>query len=292
MKTLEINEIVPDKNQPRKYFGLEKMASLKDSIKRHGIITPLTVQKEGDHYLLIDGERRFRAATQLKMKEVPVNIIEPKDSFTRLLEQFHIQEQHESWSPTEKAMAILEICEVSKKSLKDVCDMLSIEERMARYYTAFAKLQNKDRFLELNISIYNAEKIHEVKNFVRNIKENVLGETFTKAQENVLEKALIKKIADKEIAVRGDYSRIKDSFRSNPKLIEKFLKDDFNIDEQFIKSNAKAARYMRNLVTSCNYVISNGSGFIKDPNVKPTEADLSSIRRCEKVCKTILSMVE
>ncbi len=292
MIKLKITEITPDKNQPRKYFGVEKMALLKDSIKRHGIITPLTVQKEGKGYLLIDGERRFRAASQLKLSEVPVNIIAPKDTLTRLVEQFHIQEQHESWSATEKATAVLDICNMTKKSLSDVCHMLSIDERTARYYTAFAKLQNKEVFADMNISIANAEKIHEINNFVQKQKEDVLKEPFTKAMRGQIEKILIQKIGDKEITGRRDYSRIKDVFRTNPKLIDAFLRGKFDIDQEYMTSKAKGARYARNMITSVAYVISNGTGFLTDMNVKLTASDISTLKRCKKVVDDVLKMVE
>lgn len=291
---MKISEILPDKNQPRKYFGVEKMASLRDSIKKHGIITPLIVQKDSKSgkYLLIDGERRYRAATELGLKEVPIQEVSPKNDFLRLVEQFHIQEQHESWTATEKAMAIVEISEISKKPLKEVCELLSIDERQARYYQAFAMLQNKERFVESGVNLQNAEKIGEVKRFAKRVTEEVLSAPFTKQEENKLEKVLIQKIKDKEITERADYSRIKDSFRTDPKLIDKFINEKFDIDRQFIESNARGAAYVRNMMVSCRYVIGNGLGFLKDPSVKLSNSDITLLKRASDVINEVLKLIE
>lgn len=289
---MKITDILPDKNQPRKYFGIEKMASLKDSIKKHGIISPLIVQRQGDKYLLIDGERRYRTAVELNLKEVPVQIVQPKNDFLRLVEQFHIQEQHESWSATEKAIAILDIAEIAKKPLKEICELLSIDQRSFRYYQAFALLQNKEKFVSQNISLNNAEKIGEIKRFAKKIKEEVLNEPFTKANESKLEKSIIEKIKNREIMQRSDYSRIKDSFRSNPKLIDVFINQEFDINKQFVESNARAAYYARNVIANATYTIGNANGFLKDPNVTLTEGDMRILKKCVEVCQKIINLVE
>lgn len=66
---IPLKNIVPDAEQPRKNFDPERMADLIGSIKKHGIISPLQVQDIGNGtYLLEDGERRFRAATELGLK--------------------------------------------------------------------------------------------------------------------------------------------------------------------------------------------------------------------------------
>ena len=290
METLKLSQITPDVNQPRKYFAIEKMASLKDSIKRQGIVQPLIVQKQGKNYLLVDGERRFRVAQELGLKEVPVRIVEEKGDFERLIEQFHVQEQHESWTPVEKALAILDIVKVSGKSIKEVCEMLSIGERTMRLYTAFAGLQYKEKFVENHVNLANAEGIKEVKNFARTIKEKVLEEPFTKAQEGKMERVLIQKIKDGEITAKHGYSRIKDSFRSNPKLVDEFMTGVFDIDTNFVSSNAKGAAYIRNMIINCNYVASNGSGFLKNPSVKITDYDLATLERTKNVIEKVIKL--
>uniref|UniRef100_A0A831UCF7 ParB/RepB/Spo0J family partition protein n=1 Tax=Geobacter metallireducens TaxID=28232 RepID=A0A831UCF7_GEOME len=69
-----IEEIRPHRNQPRKTFTPEKLEELAASIREKGIIQPLVVRKKGDHYELIAGERRWRAAQKAGLREVPVVI--------------------------------------------------------------------------------------------------------------------------------------------------------------------------------------------------------------------------
>lgn len=59
---------------PRSEFADEQMAELVESVKRHGIITPLTLAPDGDGFVIVAGERRYRAAKQAKLKEVPAQV--------------------------------------------------------------------------------------------------------------------------------------------------------------------------------------------------------------------------
>src|ERR671935_3337412 len=59
---------------PRGEFADEQMAELVESVKQHGIITPLTLAPDGDGFVIVAGERRYRAAKQAKLKEVPAQV--------------------------------------------------------------------------------------------------------------------------------------------------------------------------------------------------------------------------
>ena len=73
---VSINQIIPNRNQPRQDFNSEEMDNLENSIKRSGILQPLTVRElEDGKYELIAGERRFRAAQTIGMTSVPVYIL-------------------------------------------------------------------------------------------------------------------------------------------------------------------------------------------------------------------------
>ena len=74
-----IEEIRPNKSQPRKTFSSEKLEELAASIREKGIIQPLVVRKKGDHYELIAGERRWRASQRAGLREVPVVIQDVSD---------------------------------------------------------------------------------------------------------------------------------------------------------------------------------------------------------------------
>lgn len=75
-KFLNISEIEPNLSQPRKMFDEEQLGELAESIRRYGVLQPLLVQKKGDRYELIAGERRWRAAKLAGLREVPVIVRE------------------------------------------------------------------------------------------------------------------------------------------------------------------------------------------------------------------------
>ncbi len=77
--SIDINLIKPNKDQPRKHFDNEKLIELANRIKEHGIIQPIDRRKENQFYVIIAGERRWRAAKLLNLKEVPIIIKELSD---------------------------------------------------------------------------------------------------------------------------------------------------------------------------------------------------------------------
>lgn len=76
LKTLRITEVEPNREQPRKNFDKDALEELAESIKIHGLIQPIIVQKKEDYYEIIAGERRWRAAKIAGLKELPVVIKE------------------------------------------------------------------------------------------------------------------------------------------------------------------------------------------------------------------------
>ncbi len=69
--TISMNLIRADKEQPRKNFDPDKILELSESIKQHGVIQPIILRKENDTYVIVAGERRWRAAKTLGLKEIP-----------------------------------------------------------------------------------------------------------------------------------------------------------------------------------------------------------------------------
>ncbi len=71
VEQIQISKISPDPNQPRKQFDEQALQELADSITQHGIVQPLIVTKSTDGYVIIAGERRYRAAQKLGLSDVP-----------------------------------------------------------------------------------------------------------------------------------------------------------------------------------------------------------------------------
>uniref|UniRef100_UPI003FEFB787 ParB/RepB/Spo0J family partition protein n=1 Tax=Candidatus Fimivicinus sp. TaxID=3056640 RepID=UPI003FEFB787 len=106
---LSLNEIEPNKDQPRKTFDEKALAELADSIAQHGVIQPLLVRPMPDgSYQLVAGERRWRAARRAGLSEVPVVIREMSDS--EMMELALIENlQREDLNPIEEAEGLQQL---------------------------------------------------------------------------------------------------------------------------------------------------------------------------------------
>lgn len=110
ISTLRISEIEPNKNQPRKSFNNETLKQLADSIREHGVLQPLIVRSiaSGD-YMIIAGERRWRAAKMAGLSEIPV-IIRDDLSEEQAMQIAMIENlQRENLNPIEEALGYKEL---------------------------------------------------------------------------------------------------------------------------------------------------------------------------------------
>ena len=103
-KLISINLIKPNVDQPRKEFDKEKIMNLANSIKEHGIIQPLILKKQNESYVIVAGERRWRAAKEIGIKEIPAVVMDLTDK--QVLEISLIENiQREDLNPIEEAKA-------------------------------------------------------------------------------------------------------------------------------------------------------------------------------------------
>jgi ParB family transcriptional regulator, chromosome partitioning protein len=114
-----IEKIRPNRNQPRKHFSPEKLEELAASIREKGIIQPLVVTRNDDHYEIIAGERRWRAAQKAGLHEIPVVIREATpDAIMELALIENIQRQ--DLNAIEEAQAYRSLVEHFSISQEDV----------------------------------------------------------------------------------------------------------------------------------------------------------------------------
>ena len=99
---INIHDIMPNANQPRKTFSEEKIDELSKSIKEHGIIQPIVVRKKGESYEIVAGERRWRAARKAELGRVPCLIRELSDEQNMLIAIIENM-QREDLNPVEEA---------------------------------------------------------------------------------------------------------------------------------------------------------------------------------------------
>src|SRR5579883_1687338 len=114
-QALPIHQIRLPKRQPRRYFDSEKQAQLVKSVQEHGILEPLLVRPLGGSYELVAGERRYRAAQEVGLQEVPVVI---RDFDDRQALQVALIEnlQREDLNPVEETEGILELLAIEINS--------------------------------------------------------------------------------------------------------------------------------------------------------------------------------
>lgn len=138
-QVMDINLIKSNKEQPRKTFDDEKILELAESIKNNGIIQPLILKKVKEEYIIVAGERRWRAAKSIGLKEVPVIVMELTDK--QVLEISLIENiQREDLNAIEEAMAY-------KKLINDF--NLTQEELSKRIGKSRVAISNTMRLLNL-----------------------------------------------------------------------------------------------------------------------------------------------
>ncbi len=143
IQQVKVESIVPNSNQPRKYFDPEKLNALVESIRKHGIIQPIVICPIEKGYEIVAGERRWRAAKLAGLKEIPCIIkeIEPVKRFEiALIENI----QREDLNPIEEALAYKELI----KNYQLTQEEISASIGRSRSYIA-----NSIRLLNLDSSV-------------------------------------------------------------------------------------------------------------------------------------------
>ncbi len=213
---LKISDVEPMEGQPRKVFDSEKLQELSDSIKEQGVIQPILVVKSKNGYMIVAGERRWRAAKMAGLKTIPAIIKDYTDTKKKqvaLIENI----QREDLNVIEVARAIKELmdidgysqAEVSKLTGKNISTvsntvrLLKLQDKIIDYVLdgkisegharTLLALDSKTRQLEI------ADKIIEKKLSVRDAEKLVYGseEYVRKPEKKVPNAVYYKKIEEK-----------------------------------------------------------------------------------------------
>ena len=201
---LKINQVEPNREQPRKYFEEDALLELADSIKQYGVLQPLLVRKRKDYYEIIAGERRWRAAKIAGVKEVPVIIKEYTEQQAveiALIENI----QRENLNPIEEAMAF-------KKLLKEFnLKQDEVAERVSKSRTA---VTNSMRLLKLG------EKVQQM--IIDDMITTGHARALLAIDDEEQQYLLATKIFDEKLSVRETEKLIKSL--KNPKKQVKVVK--------------------------------------------------------------------
>lgn len=142
-RLVPLDKIRPDPTQPRKHFAEAALEELTVSVRTHGVLQPVTVtyQAEEDTYVLIAGERRYRAAQRAGLTTLPC-IVHTPDPQTRLAHQLIENLQRQDLSPIEKARGLLALKETlgPTSSWTQVEALTGIQERRRQQFLALLDL--------------------------------------------------------------------------------------------------------------------------------------------------------
>ena len=197
---LKIDEIEPNRLQPRKNFDEDALQELSESIKQYGLIQPIVVKKQEKYYEIVAGERRWRAARIAGLKEVPVivkeyddresmeiaivenlqredlNPIEDAQAYRCLIEEFGLKQDEaakkvsKSRTAVTNAMRLLKLDErVQQMVIDDMISgghartLLAVENKDEQYTMAMLIFDNKMSFRETEKLVRNYQKKEEEK---------------------------------------------------------------------------------------------------------------------------------
>ena len=199
---IDINLIKSNDTQPRKSFDDVKIAELAQSIKEHGIIQPIILNKKDDYYTIVAGERRWRASKLLGLKEVPAIVMDLSDK--DILEISLIENiQRQDLNPIEEALAY-------QKLLSDF--NLTQEELSKRVGKSRVAISNTIRLTALCDTV-KQYLIDEV------ITEGH-GRALLAIEDPKLQSEIAQKVIDEKLSVR-ELERLIKSIKSDKKTREK-----------------------------------------------------------------------
>ncbi len=241
MIMVNINQIDPNRKQPRKKFNDERLEELSESIKEHGIIEPLVVKKVNNRYQIIAGERRWRAARLAKLKEVPVVI---GDYSEREIVEIALIEniQREDLNPIEEAFAYKSLIEdyglrqeevaerVSKNrvTITNAIRLLKLDERVQEmviegqlssgHARTLLSIEDKEHQFEAAKKVVDDKlSVREVEKLVRDF-ENA-GNKKVSAKKELKNQADYKEFEKKLIAATGTKVEVKLKGENSGKII-------------------------------------------------------------------------
>ena len=193
---VDISDIVPNEDQPRKNFDEDELYDLSKSIKKYGIIQPLLLKKKGEKYEIIAGERRFRAAANVGVVKVPAIVKNVSDEIS---DRISIIEniQRKDLNPVEEAMSYKHLLDSQNLTQKELADEIG---KSRQYVGNTIRLLNLDpRVLKLleegKLSTSHGKNLLSIKNGDKQYKE---AQKIVKNSVPVNKKISTKKSVEKE----------------------------------------------------------------------------------------------
>ncbi len=157
---IDLNNIQPHKEQPRKFFDKDKLLTLAESIKKHGVLQPIIVSDNNEgKYKIIAGERRYRAAKIAGLTEIPAIIKENVDEITYFEISLIENLQREDLNPIEEAYSYKNLIEAFNYTHEKVAKLVGRDRSYVTNSLRLLKLSNfvQKQLINGNISTGHAK---------------------------------------------------------------------------------------------------------------------------------------
>lgn len=233
---INIENVLPNRMQPRIVFSDENIDELADSINKHGIINPITVRKLGDKYEIIAGERRYKACKSIGLKEIPAIVIDADDKKTAelaLIENI----QRKELSPIEEGMSYEKILQIGDLTQAELSKQLGKKQSTIANKIRLLKLDDevKNALLNNKISERHARSLLRLydKKDQRRMLEKIINQRLTVRQTD----EEIEKIVDE----KGEMIEMDKNIPSNNLIIEnkeeKITEPETKVNPSFVDIN-------------------------------------------------------
>lgn len=253
---LNITEIEPMLNQPRKIFDKEKLEELTNSIKENGVIQPILVVKDENGYTIVAGERRWRAAKKAGLKEIPAIIKDYTDTKKKqvaLIENI----QREDLNIIEIARALKELMEIdgysqsevakvtgkSVPAVSNIMRLLKLPDKILDYILQGKLVEGQARALlainDEKKQIEIADKIIEKRLTVREVEKLIYGaEEYERKQNKKQPKTVYYQKLEEKLKDYFGYKVKIDSNKKHQKLVIEY-NDEEGLESLLSKLNIK-----------------------------------------------------
>lgn len=252
--TIDINKIEPNNNQPRKNFNEDKIHELAESIKQHGLIEPLIVQKgKKGFYTIIAGERRWRAAREAGVKEIPVvvkdysdqqvmeialieniqredlNAIEEAEAYDRLIRDFNLKQDEVAERVSKSRVAITNSLRLLKLDER-VREMIIEDKIKSGHARALLGVSDGDEQYKLAVMIFdNSMSVRETEKMVKKYLADKKKPVKEVREKDTQTELIYKDYEEKLKSVIGTKVNINNKGKGKGKIeIEYFSADEFD----------------------------------------------------------------
>lgn len=203
VKNISINQIIPNRNQPRKNFDEKALEELSLSIKNYGLIQPIVVRKLADElYELIAGERRFKASKLINLTEIPAIVItagEEESAAMALIENL----QRENLNFLEEAIAFEKIIVEFGITQQQLADKIGKTQSTVANKMRLLKLPDKVKecLVESNLTERHARALLKISDeqLMLDVLDKVVKKELNVSDTEKLIKSLVKDINEKKL---------------------------------------------------------------------------------------------